>query len=80
MDDYEELAASIRSSIGWLTVDEYQDVSPLQHRLMTLWLGNNRNVCVVGDPAQTIYCSPGRAAMTCCISRTSSARWPPTSL
>ena len=44
MDDYEELAASIRSSIGWLTVDEYQDVSPLQHRLMTLWLGNNQTI------------------------------------
>lgn len=62
MDDYEELAASIRSSIGWLTVDEYQDVSPLQHRLMTLWLGNNRNVCVVGDPAQTIYSFAGASS------------------
>ena len=62
MDDYEELAVSIRSSIGWLTVDEYQDVSPLQHRLMTLWLGNNRNVCVVGDPAQTIYSFAGASS------------------
>lgn len=59
LDDYEEAAATIRSSIGWLTVDEYQDVSPLQHRLMRLWLGDNRNVCVVGDPAQTIYSFAG---------------------
>ncbi len=39
MDDFPEAAAQIRSTIGWLTVDEYQDVSPLQHRLLILWLG-----------------------------------------
>ena len=43
-------------------MDEYQDVSPLQHRLMRLWLGDNRNVCVVGDPAQTIYSFAGASS------------------
>ena len=70
-DDFPEAAAQIRSTIGWLTVDEYQDVSPLQHRLLTLWLGGggpdgksamNRNVCVVGDPAQTIYSFAGASS------------------
>ena len=51
----EDVAASIRSGITWLTVDEYQDVSPLQHRLLTRWLGDNRNICVVGDDDQSIY-------------------------
>ena len=55
LESYDEASAAIRSSIGWLTVDEYQDVSPLQHRLLTRWLSGNRNICVVGDPAQTIY-------------------------
>lgn len=55
----EDVAANIRSGITWLTVDEYQDVSPLQHLLMTRWLGSNRNICVVGDPAQTIYSFAG---------------------
>ncbi|WP_231129465.1 ATP-dependent helicase [Bifidobacterium choloepi] len=55
LEQFPEAAATIRRHIGFLTVDEYQDVSPLQHRLMRLWLGDNRNVCVVGDPAQTIY-------------------------
>ena len=32
----EDVAASIRSGITWLTVDEYQDVSPLQHRLLKI--------------------------------------------
>ena len=71
MDGFPEAAAQIRSTIGWLTVDEYQDVSPLQHRLLTLWLGGggpdgksamNRNVCVVGDPAQTIYSFAGASS------------------
>ncbi len=53
------MAKRIRKQIGWLTVDEYQDVSPLQHLLMTRWLESNRNICVVGDPAQTIYSFAG---------------------
>ncbi|MCI1220169.1 MAG: ATP-dependent helicase [Bifidobacterium sp.] len=62
LGDFEEEAARIRSGIGWLTVDEYQDVSPLQHRLMSLWLNGNREVCVVGDPAQTIYSFAGASS------------------
>lgn len=62
IEDFDEAAAAIRRSVGWLTVDEYQDVSPLQHRLMRLWLGDNRNVCVVGDPAQTIYLFAGASS------------------
>lgn len=59
--ELEQAAAAIRGRIGWLTVDEYQDVSPLQHRLMRLWMGDGRNreVCVVGDAAQTIYSFAG---------------------
>lgn len=65
----DEAAMMTRDTIGWLTVDEYQDVSPLEHRLVDLWLGvgnrsksmtsANRNICVVGDPAQTIYSFAG---------------------
>ena len=59
LDEDAEQARTVRGGIGWLTVDEYQDVSPLQHRLTELWLGDNRNICVVGDPAQTIYSFAG---------------------
>ncbi|MEZ5209310.1 MAG: ATP-dependent helicase [Acidimicrobiales bacterium] len=38
-----------------LFVDEFQDVNPLQHRLLSAWLGDSRDLCVVGDPAQAIY-------------------------
>ncbi len=36
-------------------VDEFQDVNPLQYRLLTAWLGNQPDVCVVGDPNQAVY-------------------------
>ena len=62
LEGFDEAADTIRRSIGWLTVDEYQDVSPLQHRLLTRWLGDNRNVAVVGDAAQTIYSFAGASS------------------
>ncbi len=38
-----------------LFVDEFQDVNPLQHRLLSAWLGDRTDLCVVGDPNQAIY-------------------------
>jgi DNA helicase-2/ATP-dependent DNA helicase PcrA len=38
-----------------LFVDEFQDVNPLQFRLLTAWRGSRRDLCVVGDPNQAIY-------------------------
>ena len=49
----------IRDQYRYFTVDEYQDVSPLQQRLLNLWLGNREELCVVGDAAQTIYSFAG---------------------
>ena len=40
-------------------VDEYQDVSPLQQRLLDAWLGERTDICVVGDASQTIYSFTG---------------------
>jgi len=55
LTNYPELAAQVRSQYRYFTVDEFQDVSPIQFELLSLWLGNRDDVCVVGDPAQTIY-------------------------
>ncbi len=49
----------VRDQYRYFTVDEYQDVSPLQQRLLNLWLGNRQELCVVGDAAQTIYSFAG---------------------
>ncbi|MFW6775666.1 ATP-dependent helicase [Nocardioides sp. CPCC 205120] len=58
----ERVAAQVRRQYRWFVVDEYQDVSPLQSALLDLWLGGRDEVCVVGDPAQTIYSFAGADA------------------
>ncbi|WZH52866.1 MAG: ATP-dependent DNA helicase UvrD2 [Nocardioides alkalitolerans] len=60
--DDERVAAQVRRQYRWFVVDEFQDVSPLQHALLELWLGGRDEVCVVGDPAQTIYSFAGADA------------------
>jgi len=54
-----EAAATVRSRKCWFSVDEYQDTNPLQQRLLELWLGDRRDLCVVGDEDQTIYTFTG---------------------
>lgn len=53
------VAAAVHEQYRHLTVDEYQDVSPVQARLLELWLGDRRDLCVVGDAGQTIYSFAG---------------------
>ena len=53
------VADAIRAQYHHVVVDEYQDVSPIQQTLLDLWLGGRDDVCVVGDPAQTIYSFAG---------------------
>lgn len=58
----ERVAAQVRRQYKWFVVDEFQDVSPLQFALLDLWLGGRDEICVVGDPAQTIYSFAGADA------------------
>ena len=58
----ERVAAQVRRQYRWFVVDEFQDVSPLQSALLELWLGGRDEICVVGDPAQTIYSFAGANA------------------
>lgn len=48
-------ARTVRAHYRWFTVDEFQDSSALQVRLLECWLGHRDDVCVVGDPRQAIY-------------------------
>ena len=54
-----EALALVRGRKRWLSVDEYQDTSPLQERLLELWTGDRGDLCVVGDEDQTIYTFTG---------------------
>ena len=59
LEEDRDVRERIRDQYRYFTVDEYQDVSPLQQRLLNLWLGNRDDICVVGDAAQTIYSFAG---------------------
>src|SRR5690625_5809646 len=59
LEEREDIAAEVRRQYRHFVVDEYQDVSPLQQRLLDLWLGDRRELCVVGDVSQTIYSFTG---------------------
>nr|WP_169801296.1 ATP-dependent DNA helicase UvrD2 [Streptomyces kanamyceticus] len=59
LQDRHDIAEQIRSQYQHFVVDEYQDVSPLQQRLLDLWLGERDSLCVVGDASQTIYSFTG---------------------
>ena len=62
LSEHPEVADTIRRTYRHLVVDEYQDVSPLQEALLTLWRGDRTDLCVVGDPAQTIHSFAGAQA------------------
>lgn len=53
------IADEVRGQYRHFVVDEYQDVSPLQQLLLDQWLGDRNELCVVGDPSQTIYSFTG---------------------
>ncbi|WP_419249476.1 ATP-dependent DNA helicase UvrD2 [Streptomyces longwoodensis] len=59
LQDRQDIAEQVRSQYQHFVVDEYQDVSPLQQRLLELWLGDRDTLCVVGDASQTIYSFTG---------------------
>src|SRR5436305_8917860 len=59
MEELPDVAEEGRSRYRHIVVDEYQDVSPLQQRLLDAWLGGRDDLCVVGDPNQTIYSFAG---------------------
>jgi DNA helicase II / ATP-dependent DNA helicase PcrA len=58
-DEHPDAAQVVRSRFSAFTVDEYQDVNPLQAGLLERWLGPRDDLCVVGDDYQTIYAFTG---------------------
>ncbi|WP_166984995.1 ATP-dependent helicase [Canibacter zhoujuaniae] len=54
-----QLLGEVHKKYRFFTVDEFQDISPLQYELLNIWLGDRENICVVGDASQTIYSFSG---------------------
>jgi ATP-dependent DNA helicase UvrD/PcrA len=59
IEEHPDVAEQIRAQYRHFVVDEYQDVNPLQQRLLEAWLGGRDDVTVVGDASQTIYSFTG---------------------
>jgi DNA helicase-2/ATP-dependent DNA helicase PcrA len=55
----QDVAEEFRGQYRWFSVDEYQDTNPLQQALLEAWLGERRDLAVVGDEDQTIYTFTG---------------------
>ncbi|HEX6468364.1 MAG TPA: ATP-dependent DNA helicase UvrD2 [Streptosporangiaceae bacterium] len=62
LTDHPDVAAQVREQYRYFVVDEYQDVNPLQKLLLDTWVGDRDDLCVVGDPNQTIYSFTGATA------------------
>ncbi len=62
IEEHRFIADELRARYRHFVVDEFQDVNPLQHRLLTAWLGDRDSLCVVGDPEQTIYSFTGASS------------------
>ena len=52
---HDEVREFYQNKYRYLLVDEYQDTSVAQFRLVSLLTGPEKNICVVGDDDQSIY-------------------------
>ncbi len=59
LEEEADVRERVQDQYRYFTIDEYQDISPVQQRLINAWLGKRHDICVVGDPAQTIYSFAG---------------------
>jgi ATP-dependent DNA helicase UvrD/PcrA len=54
-EEHPEVLTYYRNRWRYVLVDEYQDTNAAQYRLLRLLTGGHGNLCVVGDPDQSIY-------------------------
>jgi DNA helicase-2/ATP-dependent DNA helicase PcrA len=59
LEDHTQVAEEFHERYRCFVVDEYQDVTPLQQRVLSGWLGARDDLTVVGDANQTIYSFAG---------------------
>lgn len=55
LENHEQLRARYQNEIGYVLIDEYQDINEAQYRLVKALVGEHNHLTVVGDDHQTIY-------------------------
>ena len=55
LEEEETVTDEDRACFACLLIDEFQDINPLQYRLMQAWNRNGTELFVIGDPDQSIY-------------------------
>ena len=50
-----EILAAWQEQFRYVLIDEYQDTNRAQYTVVKMLAGKHRNICVVGDDAQSIY-------------------------
>lgn len=53
--DHPEVLAKYQKRFGYVLVDEYQDTNYAQYLIIKKLAASHKNICVVGDDAQSIY-------------------------
>lgn len=59
LQSHKDILAKYQKRFNYILVDEYQDTNHAQYRVLKLLAGGGRNICVVGDDAQSIYAFRG---------------------
>ena len=54
-EENEEIRLKWQKRLEYIMIDEFQDIDPLQYKLMKALCGYHNNLFIVGDPDQTIY-------------------------
>jgi len=62
LEEHQAVAEEFRDRYRCFVVDEFQDVTPLQERVLDAWLGQRDDLTVVGDANQTIYSFTGASS------------------
>ncbi len=54
-EENEDIRLKWQKRLEYIMIDEFQDIDPLQYRLMEVLCAYHKNLFIVGDPDQTIY-------------------------
>ena len=55
LDEREDIREKYQNKFRYIMVDEFQDTSHMQYKMLYLLAHTNRNICCVGDDDQSIY-------------------------